>query len=255
MLYGIKDSSNITLISNATGKQVLYADYANKTDISFSANTVYALKKGVKSISWDSQREGTMSMSMQVFDLKWIALLFGSDLANATNADRIAERKILEISNAQATFTGEYVSGSMNVFALDNDGVTLGTEFEATSDTPTSGKYKVTSVGSGAETVNTLTFASGTTGKVVIFLLKAASASNKKFVVTADKYPTGYSIYLDTTIKGNDGVETMVQLSAKNVRPQSNVNLTFDSENVCTLDITWDILADTNNQMLEFTTL
>lgn len=255
MLFGIKDSSNVTVQSNATKKQVLYANYANKTDISFSASPIYALKKGVKSISWDSQREGTLAMSMQVFDLKWIALLMGTEFKAGTSADRISERKVLEIANATASFTGEFVAGSMNVFALDEDGITQTTEFESTSSTPAAGQYKVVTTGTGATATSTLTFASGTTGKVVVYVLKAAAATNKKFVVEVDKYPSGYTLFMDTTIKGNDGVEEMVQIMLPNVKPQSNMTLTFDAENVCTLDITWDILADTNNEMLHFTTL
>lgn len=254
MLYGIKDSSNVTVISNATKKQVLYADYANKTDITFSATTVYAMKKGVKFISWDGQREGTCAMSMQIFDLYWLALLCGTALADGTATDSIADRKVLTISNDSASFNGTYTSGSLNVFAIDDKGA-QGDEFTATSDTPATGEYKITTTGTGATAVNTLTFASGTTGKVVVYMLKAASATNKKFTIQSDKYPAGYSLYMDTTIKDNDGIEKMVQLYLPNVKPQSNFTLTFDSENVCTLDITWDILAASDNKMLDFTTL
>lgn len=255
MLYGIKDSSNVTVISNATKKQVLYSNYANKTDISFTASPIYALKKGVKSISWDSQREGTLGMSLQVFELKWISLLFGTEFKTGTSSDRISDRKVIEISNATATFEGAFVAGSMNVFTLDSDGISHGKEYESTSSTPTANQYKVVSTTAGDITTNTLTFAAGTTGKVVIYMLRAAANDNKKFVVEVDKYPSGYTLYMDTTIKGNDGVEEMVQIMLPNVKPQSNVNLTFDSENVCTIDITWDILADTNNEMMHFTTL
>src|SRR5574344_481840 len=122
-LYGIKDSGNITLINNATGKQVLYANYANKLDINFTSSPVYAMKKGVKAISWDSQREGTAAMSCQVFDLQWIALLMGSELKPASTSDRVASRKVVTVANATATFTGNVVPGSLTVFKLSPDGI------------------------------------------------------------------------------------------------------------------------------------
>jgi|GEM_PF-1313002 len=256
-LYGIKDSSNITLISNKTNKQVLYSQAANKTDISFSSSPVYALKKGVKSISWDTQREGTCVMSMQVFDLQWIALLMGSEFAPATSADRIATRKVVTVANATGTFTGNIVTGSLTVFKLDSDKVTNTSEYNITTEsTIGANKYKITSSTSGDVTTNTITFATGESGDFVCYFLEAASASNRKFKVEVDKYPEGYTLYLDTTIKADGtGVEEMVQIKMGNVKPQSNMNLTFDAENVATLDITFDILSTSDNTMLEFTTL
>ena len=256
-LYGIKDSSNITLISNKTNKQVLYSQAANKTDINFSSSPVYALKKGVKSISWDTQREGTCTMSMQVFDLQWIALLMGSEFLPATSADRIASRKVVTVSNATGTFTGNIVTGSLTVFKLENDNVTHAGEYTVTTEpTVAANKYKISSTPSGDETTNTITFATGESGKFVCYFLEAASASNKKFKVEVDKYPGGYTMFLDTTIKADGtGVEEMVQIKMGNVKPQSNMNLTFDAENVATLDITFDILGTSDNTMLEFTTL
>lgn len=256
-LYGIKDSSNITLISNKTQKQVLYSKSANKTDISFSSSPVYALKKGVKSISWDTQREGQCVMSMQVFDLQWIALLMGSEFKPVTAEDKIASRKMVTVANATGTFTGNIVSGSLTVFKLENDNVTHTTEYTVTTEpTVAANKYKISSATVGDVTTNTITFATGESGNFVCYFLEVAKNTSKKFKVEVDKYPSGYSLFLDTTIKADgSGVEEMVQIKMGNVKPQSNMNLTFDAENVATLDVTFDILSTSDNTMLEFTTL
>lgn len=257
-LWGIKDSGNITLINNTTNKQVLYANYANKFDVNYSSSPVYALKKGVKAMSWDGQREGTIQASMQIFDLQWIALLMGSELKAATSSDRIASRKVVTVANATATFTGTVVAGSMTVFKLDSDNVSHVSEYTVTTEaTVAAGKYKIASTTADGTTANTLTFATGETGNFVVYFLEAAdTATNKKFTVEIDKYPACYSMYVDTNCKiDGTGTEQMVQLHFGNVKPQSNISLSFDSENAATLDITFDILSDVNNEMMTFTTL
>ena len=256
-LFGIKDSARITMINNSTKKQSLYANYANKFDINFSSSPVYALKKGVKSISWDGQREGTITASMQVFDLNWIALLMGSELKSATSSDRIASRKVLEVSNATGTFTGNIVTGSLTVFKLEDDKVTHASEYAITTEsTVIASKYKIASTTVEDVTTNTLTFASGETGNFVVYYLEAANTTNKKFSVKIDEYPGGYSLYADTECKADGtGVVQMLQLYFPNVKPQSNMSLSFDSENAATLDITFDILNGTDDTMMDFTTL
>ena len=37
-----------------------------------------------------------------------------------------------------------------------------------------------------------------------------------------------------------------------NVKPQSNVTLTMDVDNVCSLEVTWDILADKSGDMMRW---
>lgn len=256
-LFGIKDSSNITLINNATAKQVLYSNYANKFEVTFSSSPVYALKKGVKSISWDGQREGQIKTSMQVFDLNWIALLMGSEFRSATTSDKIASRKVVEVSNATGTFTGNIIAGSLTVFKLDTDKVTHTSEYAVTTEsTASAGKYKIASTTVGDVTTNTLTFATGESGNFVVYYLEAAKTTNKKFTVKIDEYPSGYSLYGDTECKADGtGVVQMLQLYFPNIKPQSNMTLSFDSENAATLDITFDILNGTDDSMMDFTTL
>lgn len=50
MLYGIKDAANLHVYSQATGKPVLYADYAKTSSIDFTADSVYAYNKTTKAI-------------------------------------------------------------------------------------------------------------------------------------------------------------------------------------------------------------
>ncbi len=125
-LYGIKDAANLTIRSNKTDKVVLYTDYCNDTSIDFTAEQVYAMKKGVKAIGWDKNREGTFRTSMQVFDLAWVAMLMGSEMT--TGAAEINKREVLTVASAAATLTDTPKAASLSIFKLDTDGITQLTE-------------------------------------------------------------------------------------------------------------------------------
>lgn len=248
MLYGIKDSANLTVTSNATNKVVIYADYCNKTDVSFSSETVYAMKKGVKAIGWDSNREGTLTTEFQVFDLKWIGLLMGSEFV--TGVTSLSKREVLNVTSASATLSATPKAGSLTIFKLDTDGITQLTEQTVGTPATTPNTY---SISTNAITLNATTWA--TDGKIVAYYLVDSEATAQTFKVTATDFPSGYTIVGDTKIKNNSGVEQMVQFRMNNVKPKSNMTLSMNSSDVTTLTIEWDIFADTNNEMFTFKTL
>jgi hypothetical protein len=247
-LYGIKDASDLTIISNKTNKQVLFANYCNKTDINFTSSDVYALKKGVKAIGWSANREGTMSVEMQIFDLQWIALLMGSELS--TGIVELNKHEVLTVTSASATLTETPKSGSLTVFILDDDGITHSTEQTAGTPATTPNTY---SISGKTLTFNSTTFA--TDKKVVCYYLLDSASTNKSFTVSADKFPSGYTVIADTTIKTSENVEEQIQFKLPNVKPRSNMTLSMNSDTPTTLAIEWDIFADNDNNMFIFKTL
>jgi hypothetical protein len=248
IMFGIKDSANLTVISNATNKVVIYADYCNKTDISFTADTVYAMKKGVKAIGWDNNREGTFTTEFQVFDLKWLGLLMGSEFT--TGVTTLNKREVKPVTSASATLSATPKAGSLTIFKLDTDGITQLTEQTVGTPATTPNTYSI----SGATvTLNSTTWA--TDGKIVAYYLVDSEATATSFKVTATDFPTGYTIIGDTKIKSDSNVEKMVQFRMNNVKPKSNMTLSMNSDDVTTLSIEWDIFADTNNDMFIFKTL
>lgn len=247
-LYGIKDSSDVTIISNKTKKPILFADYCNKTDIAFSSDTVYAKKKGVNAIGWDGNRTGTLSMEMQVFDLQWIALLMGSELK--VGVVELDKREILEVEDASVTLSETPKSNSLSVFKLAEDGIThldeqiLGTP--ATEENTYSIVGKVITLSAGV-------FADGS--KVVCYYLLDSASTAKSFTVSADNFPTSYSMRGVTQIRTGEGVDEIVEFSMNNIKPKSNMTLSLNSEDVTTLAIEWDILVDNDNDMFTFKVL
>jgi hypothetical protein len=248
-LYGIKDASDLVLISNESKKQVLFANYCNKTNINFSSDDTYAMKKGVKAIGWSQNREGSFEVEMQVFDLKWISILMGSDFT--TGITSINKRVVLPVTSGSATLPETPKSGSLAVFKVsDKTGMEQGDE-QTVGTTSTANKYSVS--GTTLSFNTTTTFA--TDGYIVAYYLVDSEDTAQTFTVKADEFPTGYSVWANTTIKGEDNVEKAIQFSMNNIKPQSNMELSFDSSDCTTLTCTFDIFADSNNDMFTFKVL
>jgi hypothetical protein len=187
---------------------------------------------------------------MSVYSPKWIALLFGTEFANTT-VD-IAKRLVIDVAaggTTTATLESTPVSGSIFVYNLDVDGRTHGTEITAdVSSTPTTGKYYY-NTSTKQFTFNATDFA--TAKKVVVYYLVSSSANS--FKVTTTNFPAGYAMHMMAKMRGTDQMDTYHQIYFPNIKPQSNVTLTMSEDNVGTLDITWDIMANDNGDMMMMT--
>lgn len=251
-LYGIKDSANITLFDKNTDKPVLYADYCNQTSLNMTSDAVYAMKKTAKAISWDTNREGTLTMEMQVFDLKWIALLFGQTVA--AGALDWAKREIVALGADLTLTLGDVPKeGTISLFKLGKDGISLGDEIvlDESDETPA---YTVEG--------KVITLAAGTKGdEYCVFYLTNAGVKSvngsdvitgRSFTVDSTQFPQGYRATFDTMIRDTDQQDHFVQFDFYNLRPKSQLELTLSAEDVCTLSVEWDVLVDNKNRYFTF---
>lgn len=118
--YGMKDAANLTLVDKKTGKVALFLDYANATSSEWSAERVYATKKGTNAIAWDSNRQGTLTVDSEIFDLSYLALAIGSDIARGTND--ILKREAVTIDDTKEVKLGGVIEPeSVSVIKLKDD--------------------------------------------------------------------------------------------------------------------------------------
>lgn len=242
-IYGIKDSANLTIKYKAganKGKIFAYADYATVTTNEWTSEQVYARSKSVNAIRWDYNRQSTLKIDMEIFDLKWIAMLAGTELTSAT-AKPILRRKVLTLdASKKATLVETPKTGSLSVFKLEADGITNGEEL--TVETGYTIADKTITVTSGAEGDKI----------AVYYILEATNA--KSFTIESDKFPANFEVYADTMIRNTDGEDEFVQIHYLNVKPQSNFTITMDANNITTLSVTFDVLKDSaSNDMAEYT--
>lgn len=247
MLYALRDSCNLSIYSNTTNEPVLFADYARTTSIDFTADSIYALNKTSKAVRFDKQREGTFKTEMEVFETKWIAMLFGTSLATGTID--VFKNEVIAVNAggaAAADLSEAPKSGTLYVYKIESKGDTiLGVEQVSGNPATAPNAY---SLSTKTLTLNPTTFSSA--GFVRCFYLVNQSKSH--FNVDLTSFPGGYSIYADGIITGTNQVDVAVQYQLHNAKPKSNVSLTMDADNVTKLSIEWDLFGNTDGNMMSY---
>lgn len=241
-IYGIKDSANFTIKYKSgtnKGKIFAYADYATTTTNEWSSDQVYARSKDVNAIRWDCNKKSTLVVDMEIFDLRWIAMLAGTDIVKGSKD--ILKREVLILdATKKASIKGMPVTGSLSVFKLEDDGLTNGDEL--TVDTGYTISTKEITVTNGAEG-----------DRIVAFYMESVTDA-KSFTIEADKFPENFEIFADTMIRKTDGEDEFVQIHYLNVKPQFAFTITMDASAITTLSVTFDLLKDTASQnMAEYT--
>lgn len=241
-IYGIKDSANLLIKHKSgvnKGKIFAYADYATVSTNEWTSEQVYARSKSVNAIRWDYNRQSTLAVDMEIFDLRWIAMLAGTDIASG--AKDVLKREILTLnSDKKASISGTPTTGSLSVFKLEDDGISNGDELTVATGYTISDKD--------------ITATNGTSGdKIVVYYLENV-ATAKSFTIEADKFPENFEVYADTMIRNTAGDDEFVQIHYLNVKPQSNFTITMDANNITTLSVTFDVLKDSaSDDMAEYT--
>ena len=241
-IYGIKDSANLIIkykSGDKNGDIFAYADYATVSTNEWTSEQVYARSKSVNAIRWDYNRKSTLKVDMEIFDLRWIAMLAGTDISAETKD--ILKREVLTLdSSKKATITGTPKDGSMSVFELESDNITNGTELAVTTD------YTIST--------NEITVTNGEAGEKIVVYYMQSQTSAKSFTIESDKFPENFEVYADTMIRNTAGDDEFVQIHYLNVKPQSNFTITMDANSITTLSITFDVLKDSaSNDMAEYT--
>lgn len=234
-IFGIKDSANFTVKYKSgtnKGKVFLYSDYATVATNEWTSEQVYAKSKNVNAIRWDYGRASTLKVDMEIFDLKWIAMLFGTEFV--TGAKDILKREVLTLDNDKtATLVGTVKEGSLVVHKLEDDGVSNGEELTLTSGYTITGQ-KITVTG-------------GKEGDKIVAYYLEAKTDAQTLTISADKYPENFEIIGDSMIRDTAGEDKFVQINYLNVKPKSQFTLTLDASNITTISAEFDILKDSGS--------
>lgn len=234
-IYGIKDSANFTVkykSGDNKGKVFVYSDYATVATNEWTSEQVYAKSKNVNAIRWDYGRASTLKVDMEIFDLRWISMFFGSEFVSG--AKDILKREVLTLgSDKTANLVGTVKTGSLSVYKLEDDGLTNGDEL--TADTG----YTITE--------KKITVTGGTEGDKIVAYYLESKTDAKTLTINADNYPVNFEIIADTMIRNTAGDDEFVQIHYLNVKPKSQFTLTLDAGNITTLSAEFDILKDTSS--------
>jgi hypothetical protein len=248
-LYGIKDCANLSLFDLATGKPVLFSDYANVSTNEWTSERVYANSKGTRAIAWDYDKQGTLQVEMEVFDLKWLAITAGSEIKEGET--NVAKREVVKASAGKLALAGSPVAGSVQVVPVGADEIEhIGEPLEeipfVESGTVESGQF----MANGSEVVLATDTVEGTAFAVYYVVLDSQA---KTITISADKFPKAFRVIADALIREKEtGKDEFVQIEYPNARPQGNFTVTMSANEPTNLSVTFDLFPNKDKAIAEY---
>lgn len=247
MIYGIKDCANLTIKRKKDGSPFLFTDYANVATNEWTSERVYANAKGTRSIGWDYDKQSTMTLETELFDLKFLAMLAGSEIEKG-EADILKREVVYVGAGKTATLKATPVEGSVALLAVGTDLTEhIGEPLEEVELSPTGAQYSVT----GAEIAFATDAVEGT-AYAVYYVTKVQEA--KKLTFSADKFPEMFEITADALIREREtGRDDFVQIQYHKAQPQGNFTITMSATEPTNLSITFDLYPDANKAIADYT--
>lgn len=200
---------DVHILDYATMKPWMLVDFCNTTTAGFSADAVYANKKGAKDIKFDNPLEGTMKLNFQVHPFQIYALYSDGEIETSA---LIARRENVTGGTAgKLTLTNTPKAGT--VYAVDPDtgniieGTVSAKEFTATT---------------------TSEIKEGTTYEVSY--LEEKTAGVKKISFNNKKTPKDFFIQMETVDKDEKGNLVPVRITAYKASPNRTLDLSFSSD-------------------------
>lgn len=171
-----------------------------------------------------------------MFNSALIAMLLGSPTTN--ELVKFYKREIFDITQIDQVVTLKDTpkAGSVTAFKIRNDGSTHVSELAS----PTVSTKNVTLTGSKVSE------------KYAVYYLTEAQANT--FSVAGKRLlAEDYRLVAITTCKlYEDGSEVPIEIEIMKVTPEENIELSFNSENPSTFEITFKMMVDENNEMLKW---
>jgi len=238
--YGLREVCDLTFYDLTTGKPFLYMDYALTSVNEHSADVTYARggKGSPRRLAFDGNRQSTLKITTQIIDFRLIALLAGATVTSG--ATNVFKREVLTAvdnsGSVKITLSQTPVDGTITVFPLEEDAVAGQEETISVSNKDVT----ITDGVAGKQYVAYYQFQSGTTAETITF--------------KADSFPKYCKIIGDTYIKNEDtGVNEAFQMVIHKAKPHANFTLNMASEgDPTTLEITFDLFADDNNEFVTY---
>lgn len=250
MQYAIKDACDVYLLDRSTKKPVLFSDYANSTNLTFTSERTFARARGVNKIAFDHSREGTFTVDFEVFDLAWISILLGATDEKETRD--FIKREVLTVGEDNTVMlSNEPKDGSLAIFILDRDKRTHLKEQVldevSLEGTPEENGYIIDEVDPKKLTFNSTSCPEGT--NIVAYYMLDYENPVRTFRIKSDKFSSNFIILGKTEVKNEFGELEFMDLKIPNCSPKSDMEITLTTDNVTTVSAEFDLMADENNEM------
>lgn len=200
---------DVHILDYATMKPWMLVDFCNTTTAGFSADAVYANKKGAKDIKFDNPLEGTMTMVFQVHPFQIYALYSDGEIETSA---LIARRENVTGGTAgKLTLKNTPKAGTVYAVDPDTGKIIEGTVSEKEFTATTTSEIK-----------------EGTTYEVSY--LEEKTAGVKKVSFNNKKTPKDFFVQMETVDKDEKGNLVPVRITAYKASPNRNIDLSFSSD-------------------------
>lgn len=223
---------DVQILNYADGTEFLNFDTANTTTVGLQSDSVHAMAKGARKITFYNPLEGTMSIEAQVYPYKLFSLFSDGVIDGVKNVD-----KIIVLASGQSEITLEptagytIVAGTVSVYKAD------GTKIEATCE-----GNKVTGEGITGEATYRVTYSESSTAN-----------KSRRIRFNNKKTPKDYKVIMSTLDKDENGILTPFKITAYKATVQRNFELSFSSEgDPATVTVTFDLMEDKDGNVLDF---
>lgn len=200
---------DVHILDYATMKPWMLVDFCNTTTAGFSADEVYANKKGAKDIKFDNPLEGTMKLNFQVHPFQIYALY--SDGEIETSALIARRENVTGAAEGKLTLTNTPKAGTVYAVDPDTGKIIEGTVSEKEFTATTTSEIK-----------------EGTTYEVSY--LEEKTAGVKKISFNNKKTPKDFFIQMETVDKDEKGNLVPVRITAYKASPNRTLDLSFSSD-------------------------
>lgn len=200
---------DVHILDYATMKPWMLVDFCNTTTAGFSADAVYANKKGAKDIKFDNPLEGTMKLNFQVHPFQIYALY--SDGEIETSALIARRENVTGGAEGKLTLTNTPKAGTVYAVDPDTGKIIEGTVSEKEFTATTTSEIK-----------------EGTTYEVSY--LEEKTAGVKKISFNNKKTPKDFFIQMETVDKDEKGNLVPVRITAYKASPNRTLDLSFSSD-------------------------
>ena len=242
-LYGIKDSANMQLISLKTGRVILDVPQPNSIEQAWSNTGITEAKNhGTRAITWDGQKECTITASIEVMNSELMALMSKAKLVKEAIDVRVRkEFKVTEENQVlDLTDLGNVVAVT-DVFVVNSDKTK---------------KKDITDESVFNDGAKTVTLGGAVVGDTVIVYGKANEVKTHFTIKDKDEVTEDYMLVFDTLAKTQEsGEEDYFQYQFFKVHINFEYTLSHDTENVASIDLKLEAMKNDNGDMCTYVNL
>ena len=209
-----------------TKKPYMLFDTANTTTMGVEGESVFAMAKGSRRITFENAPTGSMTIEAQVIPFKVFALFANGDVE--TKAVYAVHKKITCETAGSLTIGNDVEAGTLLI-----------------AGTLATGTFTATTASNIAED-----------GIYEVGYLVKKESGVKKVSINTKNMPKDYYVTMNTVDKDEDGLLTPFVITAYKAHVQRNFELSFSSEgDPASITISLDLLEDKDGNMIDMVEL